>query len=103
MSDVERRSFGTAKCSRRNMRARDPAQDKRGQDRARLDHEIPRHEQGTEGEDNIAWKTHPLPKQGRVVEFLAPGIGEPVFVDGVELWPAAREEIDHRPGDAEEA
>src|SRR6185503_7491802 len=67
-----------------------------------LRQEVPAHQQRAERENNVAGQPHPLPETGLVVEGLAARPGQSMLVDGVELRPADREEVEedpqHQPG-----
>ena len=67
--------------------------------RPELDGKVPRHEQGAKGKHHVAWQTHPLPEERRIIERAAAGIGEPVLVNRVQLRPADRKEIEDDPKD----
>ena len=78
-------------------RAAGDAFDEARKQRTQLDDEIPRHQQRAEREHDVARQPHPLPEQCRVVERAAARIGEAMLVDGVELRPADREEVEADP------
>jgi len=62
-----------------------------------LRQEVPAHQQRAEREDDVAGQAHPLPETGLVVEGLAARPGQAMLVDGVELRPADREEVEEDP------
>jgi hypothetical protein len=43
-------------------------------------------------------KAHPLPEERCIVERVAPRVGEPVLIDGIELWPYVCIAAISRPG-----
>ena len=81
---------------RGNRVAPSPCQESR-QHRAKLDKEIPCHQQRARREHHIAGQSHPLPEQGRAVEGGAARIGEAMLEHGVELRPADGEEVEQDP------
>jgi hypothetical protein len=64
---------------------------------SKLDDEILRREQCTEGKNHIPRQSHPLPDQGLVIEGNAARVGEAVFLNSNELRPSDREEVEHNP------
>lgn len=66
-------------------------------ERPQLDEEVPRHEQGAGGEDDVSGHAHPLPEERRVVERLAARVGEAMLIHRRELRPAYWEEVENDP------